>query len=281
MVIHMLNLNYKRIFSRLDEEKMKGVKNMILFLLSRFLRYSRLCYFFTLSVGDCKIQFSPLAIPTSLFVNGDLEPETTIFLQKKLRKADVYIDIGANVGTTTLVAAKAVGENGIVFCFEPNERTYKALTVNISKNKFSNILAKQCALGHKEGVVSFSDKNNDDMNRVGIDGEGRVVKLATLDSFLGHINDIRLIKIDVEGYEINVLQGATETLNKTDMVFFETIEDNAKNYGFKVRDLIAFLKLHNFRIMDTNIAKEYQGNEDPSSYPYNLVAVNTRRNINS
>lgn len=273
MVIHMLRSSPKRVISRMLEEKNKGLKNLTLFLLSRFLRYSRLCYFFTLDLAGCKIQFSPLAVPTSLFVLGDLEPETTAFLQSNLRKGDIYIDIGANIGTTTLVAAKAVGDAGIVFCFEPNKRTYKALITNIKKNKFSNILAKQCALGSKEGTVLFSDKNNDDMNRVSIGGEGNTVPLSTLDSYTNHINNIRLMKIDVEGYEMEVLQGAVQTLKKTEMVFFESIEQNAQNYNNSVSLLIFFLKQNSFRIEDTNFKKEFDGSEAPDQYPTNLVGV--------
>lgn len=281
MVIHMLNFGPKRIISRILEEKNKGLKNLMLFLLSRFLRYSRLCYFFTLDLAGCKIQFSPLAVPTSLFVSGDLEPETTIFLQSNLREGDVYIDIGANVGTTTLVAAKAVGDTGVVICFEPNKKTYKALTANIKKNCYCNILAKQCALGSKEGAVLFSDKNNDDMNRVSVERNGISVQLATLDSYTDHINNIRLVKIDVEGYEMEVLQGAIQTLKKTEMVFFESIEQNAQNYNNSVSSLILFLRQNNFRIRDINLIKEFNGSEAPDQYPTNLVGIKINNAINS
>lgn len=275
----MKNLTSKRIFRRLVEEKNKGIKNILLFSLSRFLRYSRLCYFFTLEVSGCKIQFSPLSVPTSLFVSGDLDPEMTAFLRSSLNKGDIYIDIGANVGTTTLVAAKAVGDEGIVFCFEPNKKTYKALRANIRKNGFTNALAKECALGGEEGVALFYDNNNDDMNRVSTSGEGNPVQLGKLDSYMRHFKDIRLIKIDVEGYEINVLRGAKETLEKTDMVIFESIEKNARAYGLSITDLITFFTECHFKVMDITYTKEFKGTEDSVEYPFNLVAVNTKRGV--
>lgn len=270
----------RRILNRLIQEKNKGVKNLTLFFLSRFLRYSRFCYFFTLKVGGCKIRFSHHAIPASIFVSGDLDPETTIFLQKKLRKGDVYIDIGANVGTTTLVAAKTVGLAGVVFCFEPNKSAYLALLENIKINNLNNVMAKQYALGSTEGTVSFSNNNNDDMNRIADSTGGSLVSVAILDSFSRHISGIRLIKIDVEGYEMEVLAGAVETLKKTDMVIFESIEKNAQKYGFKVSDLISFFRAHNFRIMETDLIIEHKEDEDPSKYPYNLVAINLLRQVN-
>lgn len=273
----MLKISYKRLISRFMEEKNKGTKNLVLFLLSRFLRYSRFCYFFTIEFAGCKMRFSPLAVPTSLFVNGDLEPGTTEFLQKNLKDGDVYIDIGANVGTTTLVAASVVGNSGIVLCFEPNKRTYKALTENIKINKFNNILSKQCALGDSNGVVYFSSGDNDDMNRITEDRIGNTVQLATLDSYTQHLNKIRLIKIDVEGYELRVLRGAILTLAKTDIVLFESIEKNAQNYGFRIRDILDFFQSHNFRIMDMSLGSEYHDDENFFLYPANLVAVRATR----
>ena len=267
------NLNFKRIILRIIEEKNKGFKNSLFFFTSRLLRYSRLCYFFTLDLAGCKIQFSPLAVPTALFVSGDLEPETTIFLQGHLQSGDVYVDIGANVGTTTLVAAKAVGESGIILCFEPNKKTYKALITNINKNNFSNILAKQCALGSKEGTVLFSDKNSDDMNRVSVVGEGDTVPLSTLDSYTKNIGKIKLLKIDVEGYEMEVLQGSVQTLKKTEMVLFESIERNALNYGRSISEIILFLKQNNFRIVDMGFTMEYNGTKASDQYPTNLVGL--------
>lgn len=237
-----------KIKRRLNEEFSKGFKNLFLFILSRFLRYSRLCYFFSLEIGGYKIQFSPLAIPTSMFVLGDLEPETTTFLKSYLKKGDTYVDIGANVGTTTLVGRSAVGDTGLVFCFEPNKKTYKALAHNIRKNNLTNIVARDVALGDMEKDIMFLDNDNDDMNAVSTDGTGKVVSMYTLDSFTKNLSTIHLLKIDVEGYEKYVFEGGEETLKKTNAVFFEYSEANYSQFKYTFEEIFELLESLGFEI---------------------------------
>ena len=113
---------------------------------------------------------------------------------------------------------------------------------NIKINNFE-IDAYFNLIGNEEKKVSIQNRKADDMNQVleKIYENDNVINMVTLDSICTNLETIDLLKIDVEGYEYNVLQGATKTLEKTKILMIEIINDLAKDFGnsfIETKDLI-------------------------------------------
>lgn len=151
-----------------------------------------------------------------------------------LRKDDLFIDIGANVGSYTILACSAIGAKG--YAFKPIPDTYEKLIENIRLNHLEDeVTCLNMGLGDKTGTLSFSS-DMDTVNHVLVSGELSQnpinVQVSTLDEVLGD-NSPALIKIDVEGYEFPVLEGAMKTLSqKSLMAVIIELNGQGSRYGF-------------------------------------------------
>jgi FkbM family methyltransferase len=164
-----------------------------------------------------------------------------------LAPTDTAIDAGANVGTMTIPFSMKVGSDGLIISIEPNPRTFACLKDNVELNKCQNVTLLNAAIGEKEGSIFISNHASDDQNSVSTTS-GIEVQMKTLDNIVeeSKLNHITLLKIDTEGYEKYVLQGASKTLSITDCIFFETNERRLNNYGTSVQDIIAIIKSAGF-----------------------------------
>jgi len=198
--------------------------------------------------GNFNLRLAPTLLSYVMYEYEYVREEDEKFIAKLLDKGDVYIDVGANVGNTTLSAAFGVGDVGCVYSFEAHPRTYRYLLGSIACNKklISRIKTKNVALGEKQGEVFFTDLQNDDINKVSNSGKIKV-KMETLDE-QNFPEKIKLLKIDVEGYELFVLQGAKKTLQKTDIVIFESFIKNYQVFNVNLIDIIKLLKDSGFSL---------------------------------
>jgi FkbM family methyltransferase len=124
-----------------------------------------------------------------------------------LREGDLFLDIGANVGSYTVLASGVCRAK--TWAFEPDPNTLQHLKRNISVNNLDAIVTvAECALGATRGEVPFT-VGLDSMNKVAVanDKNVRMVRQERLDTLIGSFQPI-MIKIDVEGYEEDVLRGA-------------------------------------------------------------------------
>jgi FkbM family methyltransferase len=142
------------------------------------------------------------------------------FVAHFLRPDDLFVDIGSNVGSYTVLGAAVRGARTI--CFEPDPETVVCLRENIAANDIgARVTVHQMALGAFNGTVSFT-RGLDTVNHVAEadDRDVRTVPIARLDDVLaGH--DPALIKLDVEGYEASVLEGAAQTLANPSLMAIE------------------------------------------------------------
>lgn len=160
-------------------------------------------------------------IQKQLFWHGAYEFGEMNLLIKLLEKGDCFMDIGANIGYFSLHAAHAVGQTGMVWSFEPATAIFEQLEQHIKINKFSNINAVKKGVSNKNlnGVLYLSsDKNYGSTGLQPGDefsGETEDISLIKLDDFVieQNIKTIRAVKIDVEGHELQVLQGMLQILN--------------------------------------------------------------------
>lgn len=197
--------------------------------------------------GDYRLHYKNEPFINTLFVNPKMVREDEMFIKAFLEEGNNYIDIGANIGTTTLCASRAVGKNGKIFAFEPHLETYLFLKKNISLNHTKNINVYNLALGDKEEKLFITNEVASDINHLVSEGDISV-DVKTLDSVLPDIQKIRLLKVDVEGFEEAVFRGAQKTLEKTDIVFFESSKKQYDRYGFSFENIFDILKSKKFNI---------------------------------
>jgi FkbM family methyltransferase len=154
-----------------------------------------------------------------LFVERRYEPGETAFVVESLKPGMVFVDIGANIGYYSTLAAKIVGNAGVVHAIEPEPHNFELLAANATTNRLQNISCHNVALGAEPGTLElFRSGTNYGDHRVyggGDRGAGVIaVPVKTLDDLLqehaGRAPDF--IKMDVQGFEYSVLQGMTGTL---------------------------------------------------------------------
>jgi FkbM family methyltransferase len=154
-----------------------------------------------------------------LAVSGVWEPNVTAAFSRALRPGDVCVDIGAHIGYFTLLASRLVGPSGHVYAFEPSPTNYEALRANLSRNGVSNVTTLRVALGESTerallreapgtntGRATLRDVRP---NRAPLAAEGVMVDVHPAADVIpvDDLSRIRVIKIDVEGYEVEVMRG--------------------------------------------------------------------------
>lgn len=155
------------------------------------------------------------------------------FLLHFLRSEDLFVDIGANLGSYTILACSAIGARGIAF--EPVPDTYRRLVENVylnDLNKKTECINK--GLSNKEGNIAFTSDGGPENRALASDEQYNnivFVQVTSLDSAL-HDKKPLLIKIDVEGYESLVLEGSQKTLNeKTLQAVIIELNRSCNRYG--------------------------------------------------
>ena len=181
-----------------------------------------------------------------------------------IRENAIILDIGANIGTVALRAA-SISKNGLVYAFEPDTDNYDSLQFNIGLNSFRNIIPIKKALGHVPGKSKLFkiNRHNTGMNRILSSRENfsdfEWIEVVTLDEEVTRLQleRIDLIKIDVEGYELNVLKGAERILTKfRPLIVIEVIEINLKNNAQTSFEVIQFLKSLGYYFVDLKTGKQ-------------------------
>ncbi len=132
--------------------------------------------------------------------------------KKYVNEGDTVIDLGGHIGTHTIALSKLVGPSGTVHTFEPQVKIFTELLVNTYLNGCDNVTPHHAAVGASEGQTFMMRPNqtNEGMTKIGSRGEP--VSMKTVDSF--NIKNVSLIKIDIEGYELEALKGALETVKR-------------------------------------------------------------------
>jgi FkbM family methyltransferase len=175
-------------------------------------------------------------ISPSIGVDAWYEPEETELLKKIVKKGAVVVDVGANVGWYTLLSAHIVGKNGRVIAFEPEPSSFSLLTQSIRRNNFTNIQAFDKCVSNTEGPrkLYLTVGNLGGHSIVRKIGQHSIdVTAVTLDKFLPSldITHIDLLKIDAEGAESEVIEGAHQYLSnsKVKNIFLEWNADSWTN----------------------------------------------------
>ncbi|AIA31694.1 FkbM family methyltransferase [Leptospirillum ferriphilum] len=156
---------------------------------------------------------------------GVHEKTETELIRSHLSEGSVFIDIGANIGWFTIQAARWVGKTGNVFSFEPRPSTFVHLTKSIEINGLGNVTAFNMALSDEKGtakLISPEGHKSPGSSYLG-SGDGIPVSLVKLDDIIPPLKRLDLIKMDVEGWEPNVIKGATQTIRKLKPIILSEI----------------------------------------------------------
>lgn len=193
-------------------------------------------------------------IDAAIYYEGCFEPHTTEAIRRLCRPGTTVLDIGANVGCHTLRFAQLVGPRGRVVAFEPMSQAFARLKKNVELNVFENIVLEKIALSNRSRkgekiamacswpLYAVDDAHRHPLTRGLVVTD--VVDFVTLDEYVrAHgVARVDLIKLDVEGYEFQVLQGAVETLRSfRPVVIMELGIYLLAEAGDSLEDVVSFL----------------------------------------
>lgn len=178
------------------------------------------------------------------------DPHVEVCVRAMLRPGQTAIDVGANIGYFTAVLAQCVGPGGHVWSFEPVPETYELLTLCKSLNSFAQVTPMKVALGAADGSTAITyDRRHSGiatMHPEQVAGDVRRVELRSLDTLISTGEVARppdLIKVDVEGHELDVLRGARNTIRTaTPTIVFELNERTARVAGWTLAELAELLR---------------------------------------
>jgi len=186
-----------------------------------------------------------IGMPITVF--GVYEYAVSRLVREYLRPGDVFVDVGANIGYYSCIAAAAVRDSGAVYAFEPSARIRSRLARNVALNDLRQVVVRPEAATASSGVVRLVEPQghgNDGLAYVQTSGsdsgvEVRAIRLDEVPEF--SVRCPHLIKVDVEGGEAEVFRGSTSLLNRTDgpSIVFESFgiaRDAAilHEYGYQV-----------------------------------------------
>jgi FkbM family methyltransferase len=224
-----------------------------------------------------------IGMPIARF--GVYEFAVSSLVRQYLGPGDVFVDVGANIGYYSVIAAAAVGESGAVYAFEPSARIRRRLERNVELNAMRQITVRPEAVTEHAGVVRLIEPQgvgNDGLAYVQTNGgnagvEVRAIRLDELPEFLDP--SPHLIKVDVEGGEPEVFRGATALLDRSNApsIIFESFEiarDAAilRDHGYQV--LQPALRNGAVRLTRDLQAPRYRRWEAP-----NFLAVKSQRGL--
>ncbi|MEB3189647.1 MAG: FkbM family methyltransferase [Snowella sp.] len=200
---------------------------------------------------------------------GVYEPETIKALQSLVKSGDIVLDIGANIGAITLPLANLVGVAGQVIVFEPTAWAYGKLEKNLSLNSnlIDRIKAEQIMLldeGKEPPSLIYSSWSlvNEEDELTHPTHKGRLmttdgVRGISLDRYIeeNSVEKIDLIKLDVDGYELDVIKGASKTLSRYSPRIILELAPHVQEEKEQLEDLLFELKSANYRLEDLTSRK--------------------------
>lgn len=225
-------------------------------------------------------------VELSLFETGTYEKGTIQLLRKYLSKGSAFLDIGANIGLMSVIASEYVGEKGVVYAVEANPNTVPILQANIDLNDRKNVEVIPVALSDTSGTAVLFE--NWEVNRggaslisQGTEEKGIEVKVERLDDLFDENTPIRLVKIDVEGFEPQVIRGGMNWFRKQQPVFIiEVSEKREKETGPSPAEVMALVQtIGEYRFYKQKGSKERRGKlieiKTPADLPHhdNMICI--------
>jgi FkbM family methyltransferase len=208
------------------------------------------------------------SVGRSIWYRGSYEWPVEAQIARILRQGDAFIDVGANVGYFSIVAANLVGEKGEVHGFEPNHKVCRLFKASIAANSLCNVHAIPVALWSESRILGLTGQHDSGFAHVyteRVQGDVRNVEnveAITFDAYAQSFvqRPIKLVKIDVEGAEVHVLHGMRQTLQKDGPCLIVEAQDwSLSQFGHRLEDMFVLLEQYGY------IAYDLEGRETRSA----------------
>jgi FkbM family methyltransferase len=198
--------------------------------------------------------------------NNDTWNEMAFIRDRMIEPGDVVLECGGHHGCSAILLSRWVGETGKVVTFEPIKLNTEIIEKNLELNGLCNISVECRAVGAEPGIIRVSRSSCASIitNKI----VGRQVEVINLDAFL-HLKPT-LVKIDVEGFEIQVLRGAHAILDSHPKLAIEIHAEMLHDYGTSVQELFSMIDLD---VYDCWV----QWSDDEYPVPYDRNRIITER----
>jgi FkbM family methyltransferase len=236
----------------------------------------------------------------AMFLYGAFEISETRLVQTLLGPGMTFLDVGANIGYYTLVAARMVGPTGVVHAFEPNRPIRERLEQNVHRNGLPNVVVHAEAVGRVSGELEFFASTWDANQGISSllpgsgRGEAQRVPSITLDDLAAGLGRrVDLIKMDIEGAELLAIEGGRRLLATSDApaIIFEAenlapLRDALGAFGYQIRRLHYTLEnglelppaeANLESLFSDYEAPNYFASKDPAQFDQILSHANSRR----
>ena len=210
------------------------------------------------SLGDVSFAYERAGLMALSFaLRGFYEWRNVVIANSICQPGDTILDVGSNFGTETILFALVVGRNGRVVAFEPLPQAFEVLAAAVRRNNLEQVQLHQCAVGAQRGTFAFAVPTNDRNMGTGslVDADADVaesieVDVLTLDDLLAsaQFDHPKLMVMDVEGAEFDVLRGAARLLEKHQpTIVLEVNPPLLAQRGFTVAAARSFLEERSYQ----------------------------------
>lgn len=197
-------------------------------------------------------------------INNPIWREMGFIRDRMIAPGDVVFECGGHHGCSAILLSKWVGETGKVVTFEPLPSNFEILEKNVRLNSLANVIPKREAVGANAGAITFDEA----ISGISASGNGVSVKVSRLDDY-AYLNPT-FLKIDVEGFELDVLRGATEIMSTCPKLELEVHVELLGQYGASIDDLFDLIDPDRYRIWA-------QWKDDQQPEPYDMRTPITSR----
>ena len=216
-----------------------------------------------------------IGIANQLHNNYLNEGDVSRFMLRIVKPGDVVADVGANIGFYTAVLALLVGEQGKVIAFEPSQENVDCIKDNLEINRLSNVSIRKVLIGNASGESAFFKYEAHDSgtsyavkNIIEATPAWKQMPLHTLDEELAHLPNLKLVKIDIEGFEVAALKGAELTLKSGKVKYWivEYVRQCLERNGESLQSLRDYMSQFDLQLF----ILDYEGGF-PKLYPPNVI----------
>lgn len=236
-----------------------------------------------------RIRFHNEGVPWGLWKETYEDHWSIQFCLDWLKEGETAIDVGANIGHFAVAMACKVGPRGRILAFEPNPKLVQCVLENAQANALTNIVCKPYALTDRDTISTFfiPKRNSGEaaLGRKAKYGHYRQVQVQcrSFSSLASELDlsdcPIPLMKVDVEGYELDVLRGLGKTVDHIHAIMFEFDKDNYTERGTTGEEVLALVRSLGFSIFQVDSGVKEFHTLAPGVLSCDLIAVRDVREL--